>query len=178
MLNNKLNKKLSNLNVEIENKIYKSLLKPTLRKLEKNLQNNFDSIKEKLRSHSVNFTQANIKNIKSTRPIKYSNYSSYFNDLKNNYDSKNTSKKIFEINTNNFNYNDNSKYDYNYEEDEENNFNYDNNILETEKIKRNIVEKQQQLNDLLFKLNNKQNESLNYFISFRQDNRSFDINQK
>jgi hypothetical protein len=50
--------------------------------------------------------------------------------------------------------------------------------METEKIKRNIVEKQQQLNDLLFKLNNKQNESLNYYISFRQDNRSFDINQK
>jgi hypothetical protein len=45
----------------------------------------------------------------------------------------------------------------------------ENNSLETENIKKNIVEKQQQLNELLFKLNNKQNQSLNHFISFRKD---------
>ena len=75
---------------------------------------------------------------------------------------------------NNINYNDISKCINDYIE-EENNFNYENNIMETEKIKKNIMKKQQQLNDLLFKLNNKQNESLNYYISFRRDNRSFDI---
>ena len=41
--------------------------------------------------------------------------------------------------------------------------------IETENIKKNIVEKQHQLNELLFKLNNKQNQSLNYYISFRKD---------
>ena len=45
----------------------------------------------------------------------------------------------------------------------------ENNSLETENIKKNIVEKQQQLNELLYKLNNKQNQSLNHFISFRKD---------
>ena len=38
------------------------------------------------------------------------------------------------------------------------------------------MEKQHQLNDLLYKLNNKQNESLNYYISFRKDNKN--VNQK
>ena len=41
--------------------------------------------------------------------------------------------------------------------------------IETENTKKNIVEKQHQLNELLFKLNNKQNQSLNYYISFRKD---------
>ena len=41
--------------------------------------------------------------------------------------------------------------------------------IETENIKKNIVEKQHQLNELLIKLNNKQNQSLNYYISFRKD---------
>ena len=45
----------------------------------------------------------------------------------------------------------------------------ENNSIETENIKKNIVEKQHQLNELLFKLNNKQNQSLNYYISFRKD---------
>ena len=49
------------------------------------------------------------------------------------------------------------------------NLDEENNSLETENIKKNIVEKQQQLNELLFKLNNKQNQSLNHFISFRKD---------
>ena len=49
------------------------------------------------------------------------------------------------------------------------NLDEENNSIETENIKKNIVEKQQQLNELLFKLNNKQNQSLNHFISFRKD---------
>ena len=52
---------------------------------------------------------------------------------------------------------------------EKNNFENENNSIETENIKKNIVEKQRQLNDLLLKLNNKQNQSLNYYISFRKD---------
>ena len=49
------------------------------------------------------------------------------------------------------------------------NYEEENNSIETENIKKNIVEKQHQLNELLFKLNNKQNQSLNYYISFRKD---------
>ena len=49
------------------------------------------------------------------------------------------------------------------------NLDEENNSIETENIKKNIVEKQQQLNELLFKLNNKQNQPLNHFISFRKD---------
>ena len=175
ILNNKLKKKLSNFNEEIENKIYKSLVKPTLKKLEKNLQNNFDSIKEKLRSRSVNYSQTNIKNAKSTRPIRYSHYHNYFND-KNNLDS-NKIKNLFNF-SNNLNYNNNNLNSNNNNYEIENNYNSDNNDIETEKIKKNIVEKQKQLNDLLFELNNKQNESLNYYISFRKNNKSFDVNQK
>ena len=52
---------------------------------------------------------------------------------------------------------------------EKNNFENENNSIETENIKKNIVEKQHQLNELLLKLNNKQNQSLNYFFSFRKD---------
>ena len=52
---------------------------------------------------------------------------------------------------------------------EKNNYENENNSIETENIKKNIVEKQRQLNDLLLKLNNKQNQSLNYYISFRKD---------
>ena len=173
ILNNKLKKKLSNFNEEIENKIYKSLVKPTLRKLEKNLQNNFESIKEKLRSHSVNYSQTNIKNVKTTRAVRFSHFHKYFND-KNNLDS-NKRKNLFNI-SNNLNYNNNlNSNNNNYEI--ENNYNFDNNDIETEKIKKNIVEKQKQLNDLLFELNNKQNESLNYYISFRKNNKNIDIKQ-
>jgi hypothetical protein len=52
---------------------------------------------------------------------------------------------------------------------EKNNYENENNSIETENIKKNIVEKQRQLNELLLKLNNKQNQSLNYYISFRKD---------
>ena len=51
----------------------------------------------------------------------------------------------------------------------ENNCENINNSIDTENIKKNIVEKQHQLNELLLKLNKKQNQSLNYFISFRKD---------
>ena len=167
-MNNKLNKKLGDFNERIENNIYKSLLKPSLKKLENNLQNNFNSMKEKLRSLSVNYSQISAKNIKSTRPIRYNNTNnySYISDLNNNFGSNNRRKNIYEIDINNINYN-------NYI-DEKKNFNNYNNIIQTEKIK-NIVEKQKQLNDLLFKYNNKQNQSVNY-ISFRKDNKSFDTN--
>ena len=52
---------------------------------------------------------------------------------------------------------------------EKNNNEFENNSIETENIKKNIVEKQHQLNELLLKLNNKQNQSLKYYISFRKD---------
>ena len=141
LLAKKLNKRLSNFNEEIEDKIYKSILKPTLRELEKNLQTNFETIKEKLRSHSMNFSGPNTKSVKSNRPIK--------NKLETNID-VNKSDKNFMINK--------------IKNDEEND-----NSIETEYIKKNIVEKQHQLNELLLKLKNKQNQSLNYYISFRKD---------
>ena len=169
ILNNQLNKKLGDFNEKIENKIYKSLFKPTLKKLENNLQNDFNSVKEKLRSLSVNYSQACIKSIQSTRPIRYNNYSSYINDLQNNFENNNNRRKSFyKIDINNRNNN-------NFLE-EKNNFDDDKNIGRTEKVKRrNLVEKQRQLNDLIFKLNTKQNESFKY-ISSRKDNKSFDIN--
>ena len=182
ILNNKLNKKLSIFNEEIEDKIYKSLLQPTLRELEKNLQNNIDSIKETLRSHSVNYSQNNIKNFKTTRAIgNNSNYSSYFNDIKKNmnFDNKNKTKRLYQISNNYLNNNNykNSNEDVNCRQEEDNEDNNDNSV-ETENIKRNILKKQHQLNDLLYKLNNKQNESLNHYISFRKENKSLDIKHK
>ena len=181
ILNNKLNKKLISFNEEIEDKIYKSLLQPTLRKLEKNLQNNFDSIKEQLRSRSVNYSH-NITNVKSTRAMESTNnYSTYFNEMKNNINYKDTNdktKRLFQM-TNDYNSNNNNNFSdkINYGKKIDFEAINDNNI-ETEKIKRNIIKKQHQLNDLLYQLNNKQNESLNYFISFRNDNKSFEKTPK
>ena len=182
ILNKKINKKFNNFNDEIEDKI-ESFLRPTFRKLEKNLQSNLDSIKEKLRSHSVNYSQTNIKNIKSTRAIINANdYSSYLNEVKNTLDNNNNinmNKGLYQINYNILNDKENT-YENNddYGEEKINNNNSNSNSIETEKIKRNIVKKQKQLNNLLSQLNNKQNESLNNYISFRKDNRNYDTNFK
>lgn len=157
ILNSKLDEKLNDFNEEIESKIYKSLLKPTLQHLEKSLQNNLDTIKEKLRCNSVNFYGPNnLKNIKSTRAIK-SNVSTQ--NFCKNYSTKNTSIP------NNF-----KKKEYSEQQYDE-----DNDSRETQIIKKSIRDKKRQISDLEIKLKSKRSEKKTYYNSFRKDNKSFDF---
>ena len=145
LLNKNMFKKKLNSKKEKEDKIEKILAK----KLNKKLNNINEEIEDKIYKSILKPTLRELEK-----------------NLQNNFESIKEKLRSHSVNfshPNIKNYKSNRPINIKQKKEDEND------SIETENIKKNIAEKQHQLNELLHKLNNKQNQSLNHYISFRKD---------